>query len=76
VRLSVQPLTGAAASRQVLQDVLATLRHRLSAAGIHGTATTTGNQIALTIPAADAGRARSLATQVGILRFRRVLGPC
>jgi preprotein translocase subunit SecD len=73
VRLSAQPLNGRAPNQQVIQDVLATLRHRLSAAGIHGTATTTGGQIALSVPASSAGRVRSLATQVGILRFRQVL---
>jgi preprotein translocase subunit SecD len=73
VRLSVQPPNGKAPSQQVIQDVLATLRHRLSGAGIHGTATTTNGQIALSVPATSAGRVRALVTQVGILRFRQVL---
>jgi preprotein translocase subunit SecD len=73
VTLSVDPLKGGAPSSQLIEDTLATLRQRLSAAGIHGTATTDADEIGLSVPATDAERVKALATQVGILRFRQVL---
>jgi preprotein translocase subunit SecD len=73
--LSVHPLSGAALRPAVLDYVLTTLRHRLNAAGIgHVTIAPRASNIVVSVPSSVLARVKSLVTQIGLLRFRQVLG--
>jgi preprotein translocase subunit SecD len=72
--LSVRPLSGGPPTSEILDDVVATLRHRVSAAGIdHVTVAQLARTVVVLVPPSAVDRIKPLVTQVGVLRFRQVL---